>query len=448
MSKISRLVLAGTSSGVGKTVISCGLIHAMRDSNYTVQPFKIGPDYIDPRYLSAAARRETRNLDSWIMGKNVIKSFTQHSVADISIIEGVMGYYDGAFGGSNYASTYHIASMLQAPTILVVDASKSSRSVAAIVLGFLKFHKRSRIAGIILNRLGSKRHEIMCCEALAPIKIPIVGCIMRDNSLILESRHLGLVPVLESNKKSIIRKAAKKISQNLDIKTIIRICNNVSTLQTVNTIKPSTTRVTISVALDDSFNFYYGDNLDALRNAGAKIKFFSPMKDSIIPKCDGLYIGGGFPEVQALKLAKNTSMKKEIKKFAESNRPIYAECGGLMYLSKSITHDNKKFKMVGLYDGDIVMTTKPTLNYTEFTAVKCLPFNVKSTIRGHEFHYSKMCNISKDARFAYKMSKGVGIQDGMDGLVEYETLASYGHLYFNSKTAKNIIDTAVASLHR
>ena len=450
MSNIPRLVLAGISSGVGKTSISCAIIYALKCLDYSVQPFKIGPDYIDSSHLSLIAKRKARNLDSWIMGKDaVIKSFVQNSTSDISIIEGVMGYYDGSTGKSSDASTYHVGTILDSPTILVVDASKTSRSVAAMVLGFLKFHKKSRIVGIILNRLGSQRHERMCRDALSCLKIPVVGCIMRDSSFVLESRHLGLVPASEpNNKKNTIQKSAKKMSKNIDIKAILRICNNTSSLRVSNIAKLPTIRTTIAVALDDSFNFYYEDNLDALRCAGAKIKFFSPTTDKTMPKCNGLYLGGGFPEIQALKLAKNTSMKKEIKKFAESGNPIYAECGGLMYLSENIIHDKKKFKMVGLFGGESIMTLKPTLNYTKFMATKCLPFNTKSSVYGHEFHYSKMSHVPNDAKFAYKMSKGVGIQDKMDGFIEYESLASYGHLYFNSKMAKNIIDVAVASSRR
>ena len=363
------MILAGTSSGVGKTSISCAIIHALKHSGYSVQPFKVGPDYIDSSHLSLVAKRKARNLDSWIMGKDaIIKSFVQNSISDISIIEGVMGYYDGSTGKSSYASTYHVGTILDSPTILVVDASKTSRSVAATVLGFLKFHKKSRIVGIILNRLGSQRHERMCRDALSSIKIPVVGCIMRDNAFVLESRHLGLVPASESNnKKNNIQKSAKKMSKNIDLKAILRICNNTSALRMSNIAKSDTIRATIAIALDDSFNFYYEDNLDALRRAGAKIKFFSPTADKTIPKCDALYLGGGFPEVQALKLAKNISMKKEIKKFAESGNPIYAECGGLMYLAKNIKHNGKKFKMVGLFDGEVVMTPKPILMQKTWT---------------------------------------------------------------------------------
>ena len=444
------LVIVYTGGGKGKTSISCAIIHALKHSGYSVQPFKVGPDYIDSSHLSLVAKRKARNLDSWIMGKDaIIKSFVQNSISDISIIEGVMGYYDGSTGKSSYASTYHVGTILDSPTILVVDASKTSRSVAATVLGFLKFHKKSRIVGIILNRLGSQRHERMCRDALSSIKIPVVGCIMRDNAFVLESRHLGLVPASESNnKKNNIQKSAKKMSKNIDLKAILRICNNTSALRMSNIAKSDTIRATIAIALDDSFNFYYEDNLDALRRAGAKIKFFSPTADKTIPKCDALYLGGGFPEVQALKLAKNISMKKEIKKFAESGNPIYAECGGLMYLAKNIKHNGKKFKMVGLFDGEVVMTPKPILNYTEFMATRSLPFNAKSSVRGHEFHYSQIRCIPKDAKFAYKMTKGVGISNKMDGFIEYETLASYGHLYFNDKMAKNIVNAAVASSRR
>jgi cobyrinic acid a,c-diamide synthase len=364
--KIPRLILTGTSSGVGKTSITSAIIYAIKKRGYSVQPFKVGPDYIDPSYLSSIAKNDTINLDAWLMGKQeLVKSFVRNSKSNISVIEGVMGYYDGFSGDSNYSSTHHVATLLKSPTILVLDASKTARSIAATALGFTKFHKNSRIVGLILNKIGSKKHEELCLKALEPLKIPILGSIPKSTNL-LDSRHLGLIPVVEQKKlKTKIEKIAKEISDSLFIDKIIKITKNVSDLQKINEKPIQKPKTTIAVALDNSFNFYYKDNLDALRREGAKLKFFSPVSDSKVPSCDGLYIGGGFPEILGNSLAKNNKMRKSIKDLAENNMPVYAECGGLMYLTKSIHDGKKKHQMVGLIDAETKMTKKMTLNYTE-----------------------------------------------------------------------------------
>ena len=352
--KIPRIVIAGATSGVGKTSITCSIIYALKKKGFSVQPFKVGPDYIDPSYLSSISKNDAFNLDVWLMGKNnLLSSFFSNSKSNVSVIEGVMGYYDGFGGDSNYASTHHVASITKSPVILILDASKTARSIAATAIGFQKFHRNSRISGIILNKIGSKKHENLCRQALKITKLPILGVIPKDNSLSLDSRHLGLYSTLE--KKTLynkIEKISKIISKNIDVDKIIKILKNTSDFSKKPNHVNKKPKTTIAVALDTSFNFYYQDNLKALQREGAILKFFSPVNDKKIPRCDGLYIGGGFPEILGSKLAKNQTMKKLVKRLAEDNLPIYAECGGLMYLTKSIFSENKNHKMVGLFDAE------------------------------------------------------------------------------------------------
>jgi len=443
--KIPRLVVAGATSGVGKTSITSAIIYGIKKRGYSVQAFKVGPDYIDPSYLSAISGNDTRNLDVWLMGENeLVQSFVKNSTSDISIIEGVMGYYDGFGGKTNYASTHHVASLVKSPTILVLDASKAARSIAATALGFAKFHRNSRIVGIILNKIGSKKHENMCKQALASLKVPILGSILK-NSESMESRHLGLIPVKEQRSlQNKIRKISREISDNLDIDKIVQICKKVPQLPKVQQKKFKNPTATVAVALDSSFNFYYHDNLEALRREGAKLKFFSPVSDKKIPKCDLIYIGGGFPEVLGQSLERNTIMRKMIKKHAEEGMPIYAECGGLMYLTKSISFGKKKYKMVGLFDAETQMTKKMTLNYIEGRITSNCLISGPAKFRAHEFHYSKISNLARDAKLVYDLKIGEGISGKKDALSEYNTLASYCHLYFDSaKYATKLVSKRV-----
>ena len=443
--RIPRLVIAGATSGVGKTSITSAIIYGIKKQGYSVQPFKVGPDYIDPSYLSAISGNDTKNLDVWLMGESeLVHSFVKNSTSDISVIEGVMGYYDGFGGKTNYASTHHVASLLKSPTILILDASKAARSIAATALGFSKFHRNSRIVGIILNKIGSKKHENMCKQALANLKVPILGSIQR-NSESLESRHLGLIPVREQRSlQNTIRKVSREISDSLDIDKIIQICKNVPSLPKAQLQKTKKPTPTVAIALDSSFNFYYHDNLEALRREGARLKFFSPVADKKIPRCDLIYIGGGFPEVLGQSLERNTTMRNLIKKHAEEEMPIYAECGGLMYLTKSINFGKKRYKMVGLFDAETQMTKKMTLNYTEGRITSSCLISTPRKFRAHEFHYSKIRNIPRDAKLVYELKIGEGISGRKDALSEYNTLASYCHLYFDSaKYATNLISKRV-----
>ena len=439
---IPRLVISGSTSGVGKTSITSAIIYGLKKRGYTIQPFKVGPDYIDPSYLSSISNNETKNLDVWLMGlSELVASFVRNSTSDISIIEGVMGYYDGFTGKTNHASTHHVATLLHAPVILILDASKTSRSIAATALGFTKFHKNSRISGIILNKIGSKKHETLCRHALKNLNIPIIGVIPRNSGNTLESRHLGLIPVTEQKQlQKKIKQISKEIADYLDFEKIVKICKNVKQLPKIKPQKFKKTKISIAVALDSSFNFYYHDNIEALRREGAKIKFFSPISDKKIPNCDCIYIGGGFPEILGKKLSQNNTMKKSIKQAAEDGTSIYAECGGLMYLTKSIKHQNKKYNMIGLFDAETEMTKKMTLNYTDGRITSNCLISPPRNFHAHEFHYSKITNISKDIKLLYDLKIGEGISSKKDGFSEYNVVASYCHLYFDSaKFASNII---------
>ena len=439
--KIPRLVLAGATSGVGKTSITCSIIHGLQKQGFSVQPFKVGPDYVDPIYLSSISKKNAYNLDVWLMGQNqLLNNFISNSRSNISIIEGVMGFYDGFNGNSNYASTHHVASITKSPVLLVLDASKTARSIAATATGFKKFHRNSRIDGIILNKIGSKKHEQLCRNALIKINIPIVGMIPKNDLLSMESRHLGLISTLDKKKLKLqIEKVSKIISSFLDFKQILKILKKTNPLPKTPQLKHKKIKTTIAVALDTSFNFYYESNLEALRREGAKLKFFSPTHDKKIPKCDGLYIGGGFPEILGNSLSKNQNMKKMIKKLSENNMPIYAECGGLMYLTKSIVSNNKKYKMVGLFDAETQMTNKMKLNYTRGKMTRQTPISKKlNNFKGHEFHYSELISVSSDSEFVYDLDIGEGIKRHQDGMIQNNTLASYGHLYFDSSNYAQI----------
>ncbi len=487
-----RLIIAGASSGVGKTTITCAIINELRNKGFTVSPFKVGPDYIDPLYLGVAAGRPAHNLDTWIMGsKNrLLESFLTHSKnSDISVIEGVMGYYDGHDGKTDLASTFQVSSITRSPVILVVDASKAARSVAAVALGFKAFKKNSRIIGVILNRLASYKHQNICWDAFSDLNIPILGTIHRDESLKLKERHLGLDSTIDH---TILQERIQDIAKSIKLDTsrildLLSSCvrplppplshmassNQTSTIRKkinrtipqhlgLSSLKPRTiphkaknsNKPVIAVALDNSFNFYYQDNLDALYREGAELIFFSPVSDKKLPACDGVYIGGGFPEILSEQLERNESMMKSIKRAAEDEAPIYAECGGLMYLCKDITtQKGTKHKMVGLFDPSVVMTKRPVLGYTKGMIDSYTPITggKKHAFRGHEFHYSKMIHVPRDAKLCMILdnaddeyrasyfhnsdeevkSRNMGIWRYRDGIMMYNTLAAYGHLYFD-----------------
>ena len=448
---VSRIIIAGVTSGVGKTTVAVGVMHGLRKRGLRVQPFKVGPDFIDPSYHALVTNRNSRNLDVWMMGRQgVLDCFASACKdADIAVVEGVMGLFDGMSGKSYFASTAHVAKILDAPVVLVVDASKGARSIAAIILGFLHFDRKLRIAAVILNNVAGERHANYITEALMGIvKIPVVGILARNSKIKMEERHLGLVPALElkENNSRVITRTAKYVAECIDLDKVLSLCS-VTSLPGARDHLKQPSRASIAVALDESFNFYYTDNFIALKTAGARLIFFSPIKDQKLPEgVHGLMLGGGFPEVLADRLENNTLMVRSIRKAVDEGMPIYAECGGLMYLTRSISGykgENKRRKMAGIIEADTLMTGRLTLNYTEAECNGSI-FG-KTHLRGHEFHYSSIENIAGDSRFAYSMKKGRGVTGNQDGfIINDNSLAAYMHLHFaNRKLPERMVISCV-----
>jgi len=448
---ISRIVIAGVTSGVGKTTAAVGIMHGLSKRGLRVQPFKVGPDFIDPSYHTLVTKRNSRNLDVWMMGRQgVLDCFTSACKdADIAVVEGVMGLFDGMSGKSDFASTAHVAKILDAPIVLVVDASKGARSIAAIILGFLHFDRKLRIAAVILNNVAGERHANYITEALVGVvKIPVVGVLTRNSEIKMQERHLGLVPALELKgiKSQVITRTARYIAECIDLDKLLSLCS-ITSLPDAPDHPRQSARARIAVALDESFNFYYTDNLIALKRSGVQLVFFSPIKEQKLPEgVQGLMLGGGFPEVLADRLEKNRSMVRSIRRAVDEGMPIYAECGGLMYLTRSIRGykgEKKARKMAGIIEADTLMTGRLTLNYTDAECNGSI-FG-KMHLRGHEFHYSSIENIAGDSRFAYSMKKGKGVTGTQDGfIINDNSLAAYMHLHFaNRKLPERMVLSCV-----
>jgi cobyrinic acid a,c-diamide synthase len=435
--QVPRIVVAGVTSGVGKTTVAVAIMHALCKKGLKVQPFKVGPDFIDPSYHTFVTKRQSRNLDVWMMGKQgVLDCFASACQgADVAVIEGVMGLFDGMSGRDNFASTAHVARILDAPVVLVVDAGKGARSIAAIVLGFLRFDRQVRIAGIILNNVAGERHAGYIIEALAgKARVPVVGVVRRSSEIRMEERHLGLVPApeLHEEKRKAIMGGAKYVCDQIDVDRMLNLCGT-GRLPDAPARRELAKKARIAVALDESFNFYYADNLDALKRSGAELVFFSPVHGQALPEnIGGIILGGGFPEVLADRLEKNRPMIESVRRAVQDGMPVYGECGGLMYLTRSIRGykgEKKARKMAALVDADTLMTSRLTLNYTE---AQCSgPVFGRARLQGHEFHYSSIENVARDSRFAYSMKKGRGVTGDRDGfIVNGNGLAAYMHLHF------------------
>ena len=448
---IPKFIVAGVSSGAGKTLVATAIMYYFQRKGLHVQPFKIGPDFIDPTYHAVVCKRQSYNLDIWMMGeRGVLNEFSKiSSEADIAVIEGVMGLFDGVSGKSDFGSTAHVARILNAPIILVIDASRAGGSIAALVYGFLNFDKRLDILGIVLNNVASQKHLNTIIEAMrSKMNIPILGVITKNKDLVLRERHLGLIPVLETRgliERKILR-TSRLVSKELSLRRLrsFHVTRKIS--ESLPSKKHSKPDVRIAIAKDESFNFYYPDTAESLELNNAEVIYFSPVNDKKLPDgVSGIILGGGFPEILADELAKNHYIKKSILREAERGMPIYAECGGLMYLTKTITvyHKGKKEKtqMIGLIEADTSMDDKLTLNYTEAENSGAFFRDIKK-IKGHEFHYSRIHNISKDFKFAYVLRRGNGIFNKKDGLIVYNCLASYMHLHFggDERLARRVVD--------
>ena len=438
----SRIVIAGVSSGVGKTSITMALIADWRARGLRVQPFKVGPDYIDPSHLAQAAGRPCYNLDTWMISKpRMLDLFTSAAAsADVSVIEGVMGLYDGHSSTSDIGSTAEVAKLLKAPVILVIDAGAMARSAAAVVLGFQQLDPQVNIVGVIANRVGGEGHANLLREAIEPATgIPLLGYLTNNPDITLPERHLGLVPTSERKvDPAHLATLAQHFRATCQSERILELARQAPPLEhnaseefhIVENNKPG---IPIAIAQDEAFNFYYPDTLDLLRGAGVRLIPFSPLHDERVPEdVYGLYFGGGFPEEYAQGLAANASMREDIARLIGQNIPCYAECGGLMYLCRSIQlASGEELPMVGAIERGSSMNKSAyglVIGYREVTSLQdTLLTRQGEVMRGHEFHYSSLDQPFLQEAAAYQLSPG----DRVEGIVRGNLLATYVHLPFS-----------------
>jgi cobyrinic acid a,c-diamide synthase len=440
---LPRLVIAGAHSGAGKTTLTAGLIAAWRRRGLIVQPFKAGPDYIDPSYHTLAASRSCRNLDTWMLSPDAVRaSFARGSRgADLAVVEGVMGLFDGFSYADETGSTAHLAKLLAAPVVLALNIRSLARSAAAMAQGYAGFDPALPLAGFILNHAGSASHGEGVARCItAATGLPCFGWLPRDERLHIPERHLGLVPTAEQGRwEAFIAAAAEHVTEYLDVDALLAAATSPpfpppSQREPVLSLSKEGWGIgcRIAVARDEAFNFYYEDNLDLLREAGAELVFFSPLNDPALPAGSrGIYIGGGFPEVYAERLAANTTLRAELRRAIAGGLPTYAECGGLMYLTQSITDlDGRAYPMAGALPGRSAMTGHLTLGYRQVvTLADTLLAPAGISLRGHEFHYSEWVGLPA-AQAAYRIINGVNDQVCLEGFASPTLLASYIHLHW------------------
>ncbi|MDH5648101.1 MAG: cobyrinate a,c-diamide synthase [Gammaproteobacteria bacterium] len=433
---MSRLLISAAHKSSGKTTITLGLCAALSRRGMAVQPFKKGPDYIDPLWLSMAADRTCFNLDFYTQSHEEILTTYARAArdADISIVEGNKGLYDGTdLEGSN--SSAALASLLGTPIVLVIDTQGITRSVAPLLLGFQSFDRDINIAGVILNKVGGSRHESKLRAVIERYTdIPVLGAVQRDPQLEIKERHLGLIPSNELSQASqTISTIADHIAKQVELDKLLDIArqarplpDNFSDTQTAT----AALDIKLGIARDAAFGFYYPDDLAALSAAGAKLVNIDTLQDSHLPEIDGLFIGGGFPETHMKQLEANVSLRREIRQAIENGMPVYAECGGLMYLARKICWHDEQAEMVGIIPADVIMHNRPVgRGYTLLEETDHLPWRHANgePIHAHEFHYSELRGLSNTAQFAYRVLRGTGIQHGMDGYVYKNLVATYTH---------------------
>jgi cobyrinic acid a,c-diamide synthase len=426
---LPRIVVAGTHSGVGKTTVASGLMAALARKGLRVAPFKVGPDFIDPSYHALAAGRPGRNLDSFLSGPELVPPLFVHgaSGADVAVVEGAMGLFDGKSGAGEYASTAHVAKLLGAPVVLVVDASAMARSAAAVVHGYATFDPEVRLGGVILNRAGSEAHEKMLREAIATLGVPVLGVLRRDARVRTPDRHLGLVPAAERRAaaRAALDAAGAAISRSCGLEAILRLAGSAERLN-VEPWNPEAPEpgapARVAVAAGPSFSFLYEENLELLRGAGAEVLFFDPTSDGDLHEdTDALYLGGGFPETYAEALAANEPLKTRVRRFAAEGRPIVAECGGLLYLVEELDGH----RMCGVLGANARMTDRLKLGYREARSPHDSPLaRAETRVRGHEFHYSAV-EPGAGERPAWELEGR-----GPEGFATGGVHASYLHLHW------------------
>ncbi len=453
-------MISAAHKSSGKTTLSVGLCAALQARKITVQPFKKGPDYIDPIWLTQASGRACRNLDLYLMSTQEVASIFQRFAgqAEVALVEGNKGLYDGlALDGSN--SNAALAKGLGLPVVLVLDARGMTRGIAPLILGYQAFDPGIRFAGVILNQLGGTRHESKLRRVIEHYTdIPVLGAVHHDSELFVAERHLGLVPGNETPQAlALIQQLSERIEQQVDLPALLERTRTTPACVPVQepqqglarsgahpfaqeifpTPAPPVARkkpLRIAIARDQAFGFYYADDLEALEAAGARLIPFNTLTDRAFPEVDGLYIGGGFPEAFAGALAANEALRSHLRRVLAAGLPAYAECGGLMYLARSLrTLDGKEYPMVGSIPGTVVMHERPVgRGYVHLAEQAHHPWprpkGPAQHIRAHEFHYSSLEELPSDSRFAYQVCRGYGINGNQDGLVINQLLASYTHL--------------------
>ncbi|HET6571540.1 MAG TPA: cobyrinate a,c-diamide synthase [Solirubrobacterales bacterium] len=427
-SPFSAIVVAGTHSGVGKTSVTLGLIGALARRGLTVQPFKVGPDFIDPLHHTKAAGRASRNLDGWMLDPDTNRAcFARASAGvDAAVIEGVMGLFDGSEGGSDRGSTAEMTKMLGLAVVLVIDASAMARSAAALIHGFASFDPDLRMAGVILNNVGSEAHAEMIREAVAG-DVPILGAIPRAADMAVPERHLGLHLPHEA-RRDYAEQLASLVEAHVDLDRMLEAARTERPALPVAAATPEPT-ARIGVARDEAFCFYYADNLELLEQAGAELVEFSPIADPLPADLDGLYIGGGYPELHASALAANTTAKGAIREFAGAGGPIYAECGGLMYLGDKLELEEVAYPLCSVLPFNTKMPAPLKLAYVEVETTDGL-FGEGRTARGHLFHHSEIAGETAVER-SYELRTTRG-EKSQEGYCVGNVLASYVHLHFAS----------------
>jgi len=433
MIRTPRLVIGGSHSGVGKTTVATALMAAFARRGLCVQPFKVGPDFIDPGFHQAACGRVSRNLDGWMLSRSTNLEVFARAAADanVAIVEGVMGLFDGRSGSSEEGSTAEIAKWLHAPVLLVADAGAMARTAAALVRGFETFDPKLDLAGIVFNRIGGDRHAELLRESVSEYcATEVIGCLPRNANIAIPSRHLGLTLAAESLTEASLAQMAGWIEANLDLDRLLALSRERSSpldepREAAPAVRPA---VRIAIAQDQAFCFYYQDNLDLLARYGAELIPFSPIRDSELPPgISGLYLGGGYPELHAERLSANHSMLRVIREFAESGGPVYAECGAFMYLTEAIVDtDGREHPMAGIFPTRARMQPRlAALGYVQPTLTgECLWAANCRELRGHQFRYSKIDPLPQAIARAYS--------EPAEGYRHKSVLASYIHLHFLS----------------
>ncbi len=445
--------MGGTGSGVGKTSITLGVVAALRKRGLKVQTFKVGPDFLDPSYLTIASGRTCYNLDSWMSSPEYVRKLFAKATADadIAIIEGVMGLFDGASPTALTGSTAEIASLIDSPVVLIANAHGAARSFAAMVAGFTDFEEQVNIAAVIANHSGSERHRDWLSESLAGANLPpLVGAVKRNSLPQLPSRHLGLVTADKNNlSEETIAELADRCEEYIDVDAILETASQAKPFE-AEAEKPATTpgKIRIGIARDAAFHFYYPDNIEALERCGCEIVNFSPLNDKTLPEAlDAIYLGGGYPEENAKALAANENMLRDVHKFAGSGGYVYAECGGLMYLGEKLTtRGSEEYQMAGVLPIATQMLERfKSLGYVEAKLTQdCIWGKSGDRLRGHEFHYSELSATGNDSDWSkpYEITRRSGSAGGKAGFMKNNIMASYVHLHFagNSQAVKTFVE--------